>query len=65
MSINTELQEWLAQNAVHCSWGEFEGIADLSIAQLGALQALVQGALMEKMTQQVKESQEDNEPSRY
>jgi hypothetical protein len=51
MSYNDELREWIAENAVNISYGEFNGIADLSMAQLGALQVLVQAAIHERIGQ--------------
>lgn len=49
MEHNENLKTWLKENAVIISHYEYSGIADLSIAELGALQALVQAALAERM----------------
>ncbi|AVH85324.1 hypothetical protein RsoM2USA_396 [Ralstonia phage RsoM2USA] len=45
----SELKSWLSENAVMRSWGEYEGIADLNMAELGALRALVEAAIQEKI----------------
>ena len=51
MSYNQELRQWIAENAVNISYGEFNGISELSMAQLGALQVLVQAAIHERLGQ--------------
>ncbi|MBC7474569.1 MAG: hypothetical protein H7263_09785 [Candidatus Sericytochromatia bacterium] len=49
MLYNEELREWISENAVNTYHGEFNGISELSIAQLGALQVLVQAAIRERL----------------
>lgn len=49
MSYSEQLKEWIGEHAVQVSWGEFSGVNDLELAQLGALQALVQAAIAEKI----------------
>lgn len=51
MSYNEELREWISENAVNTSYGEFNGISELSMAQLGSLQVLVQAAIHERLGQ--------------
>lgn len=65
MSYNNELREWIAENAVQHCYGEFDGIAELSMAQLGALQVLVQAAIHERIGQihAERNTQEDLESS--
>ena len=45
----TELKEWLGKNAVMRSWGEYDGISDMSMSDLGALRVLVEAAIQEKI----------------
>lgn len=52
MKHTEQLKEWLIENAVQFSWSEFSGIKDMSLADLGSLQVLVQAAIEEKIKQE-------------
>lgn len=53
------LKEWIEKNVVTIAWGEYSGVKDLTIADLGALQALVKAALTEKI-RQISEIKEEH-----
>ena len=69
MSYNEELRQWIAENAVQSCYGEFDGISELSMAQLGALQVLVQAAIHERLgqihTEQKTQENLENSEHRY
>lgn len=45
----SDLAKYIQENLVQVSWGEFDGIKEPSLAQLGALQMLVQLAIKLEM----------------
>jgi hypothetical protein len=55
-----ELKEYIEKHVVSISWGEYGGINDLSISQLGALKALINAALAEKMRRISTQSDNDD-----
>jgi hypothetical protein len=44
-----ELIEFIQKEIVAISWGDYDGIQELTVAKLGALKALVDAALAEKL----------------
>jgi hypothetical protein len=47
MSAVDNLKNYIEQEIVLSSWGDYIGIADLPLATLGALKALVDAAIIE------------------
>jgi hypothetical protein len=45
----SELAKWIQENLVVTSWGEYDGIKEPNLAQLGALQMLVQQAIQKEL----------------